>query len=191
MKTKFWPNYHLARWSLALLCAVPAAQATAPDAPGQPPGGIALRAPDSRDTLAHSVGDHSLSITAALAQMRASRSSTRLNFPPAVDFAYAAIDLGHRLLAAGKPTEAVTAFQAAEAALEVLVRTTPDARAHDKAQYLQSLAFIRGRYLSKAAQSKADIEQALALKPDEKSLTAVRRLLASDRADVYSPPRRR
>lgn len=123
---------------------------------------------------------------AALARLRNQKAPGGLNnIDPAADLGIAAIDIGQRLIAAGKPDEAGKFFTEAEKSLDGVVRKTPDASAQDKALYLRKLAHIRGRYLNKVAEAKTDIEQAIALQPEDKGLQRVKEDLAQENAEHF------
>jgi hypothetical protein len=125
---------------------------------------------------------------AAVDRLKGLSSPTGLKIDRDADFAFAAMDLGQRLIAAGKADAAVLFFQAAETSLVLLVTRTPDTQPQAKAQYLENLAFIRGNYLNEAAQARLDIEQAIALRPDDTHLQEARRNLARDHAEFFKNP---
>ena len=138
-----------------------------------------------RSDMAAAIVQGSEKPAAALTRLRGQASPSGLKTDAAADFGFAAIDMGHRLIAAGKPAEAELFFQAAEKSLMMFLRKTPDTEAQQKAQCLQQLAFIRGRYLNNPAQARADLEQAITLLPDDKTLQAARDHLASERAEHF------
>lgn len=140
-----------------------------------------------RSDLAGAVVSGHTQPEAALARLRADKSPSGLKLPVEADFAYAAIDVGQRLLVAGRAAEAEKFFQEAEKSLDQLVKRTADAQAKDKAQFLKHLSFIRGNFLNKATQAKADIEQAVALQPEDKGLRRARQSLANTRAPITLP----
>jgi predicted component of type VI protein secretion system len=115
----------------------------------------------------------------AVERLRAQRGASGLPISDAgADFAFAAIDIGHRLLARQKPEEAEPFFQAAEQALAQAVSRTADTAAQEKAQYLQKLALIRGNYLNKAVQASQDIEAAIKLQPEDEQLLRLKSTLS-------------
>ena len=101
------------------------------------------------------------------------------------DFALGAKDVGLRLVPAGKLLAAGQFFQAAESSLIAALQNTPDTQARDRSEMLKHLAFIRGFYLGKVAQARVDIEQAIALQPENKNLQAVRNNLARGNAEIF------
>lgn len=115
---------------------------------------------------------------AALDRLRKASFPSGLKISADAGFAYAAIDLGHRLLLRN-PAEAELFFRAAEDALDGEVKRTADTEAKDKAQHLQSLAMIRGNYLNKAEQAQADMAAALKLQPEDKYLAQFQKILAA------------
>ncbi len=122
---------------------------------------------------------------AAITRLRAQDSSSGLKIGGDIDFALAAIDVGHRLIPAGKPAAAGQFFQEAEKSLVAALKKTPATQPRDQAELLKQLAFIRGFYLNNAAQAKADIEQALALQPGNQNLQEVRNNLARGNAEIF------
>jgi hypothetical protein len=173
---------------LAALLPVPLpGQYTAP-APGQP---AAVAANDTnaplklRRELAEALIKGTEKTAGALSRLKACPSASGLKLDSGADFAFAAIDVGQRLIAGGRPTEAEIFFREAEQSLALAVKHTPDTAARDKAMLLRRLSFIRGRYLNQVAQAKADIEQAMALQPDDQGLQVARASLASENADYF------
>ncbi|HYC70590.1 MAG TPA: hypothetical protein VEB66_05245 [Opitutaceae bacterium] len=102
------------------------------------------------------------------------------------DFAFAAIDIGLRLVAAGRNREAEEFFREAEAPLEKTIRKTPDALAREKSMYLQKLAFIRSQFLNKRAEAKADLDRAVELQPADELLLRRRDHLLRERGEPQS-----
>ena len=121
----------------------------------------------------------------AIARLKAHESPSGLRIDRDADFAFAAIDVGQRLIAAGKHAEAEEFFREAEKALIKMVKKTPDTATTEKAQYLSKLALIRANYLNNATQAKADLEDAKKLRPDDKYLDGLRDSLGSEHGDVF------
>ncbi len=178
----------------ALVCALGLgvslpAQAVTPAAPAAPAATAgdktAADALKLRSDIANAVFGGDTQPDAALGQLRAATAPSGLQVDPDADFAYAAIDVGQRLIVLGKPVEAEKFFQAAELSLVPLVARP--ANAPTKAQYLRKLSLIRGNYLNKADQAKADLEQAIALQPDDKGLQRARQVLADSHAPITLP----
>lgn len=172
-----------------LLVTLPAQ--TAPDATAEAVAATAMARTMNeglkfRSELVASITDGKETPAAALARLKSRKAPGGLdNIDPAADLGLAAIDIGHRLIAAGKPDEAEKFFAEAEKSLDQMVKRTPDSAARDKALFLRKLSFIRGRYLNKVAQAKADIEQAIALQPEDKGLQRVKDDLAKDNAEHF------
>jgi hypothetical protein len=131
-----------------------------------------------RSTLAKSVGSGEKSPKEAIAQLHTNVASSGVPVEADADFALAAIDIGQRLIAANKAAAAEPFFQAAEAALAPLAARTANSDAKTRAMLLRKLSLIRGRYLNKVTEAKADIEQAIALQPEDKRLQQARDELA-------------
>jgi hypothetical protein len=125
---------------------------------------------------------------AAVDRLKGMSSPTGLKIDHEADFAFAAMDVGQRLIAADKTDAAALFFQAAEKSLVVLVNRTPEAQAPAKAHFLENLSFIRGNCLNEVAQARLDIEQAIALRPDDPHLQDMRRNLARDHAEFFKNP---
>ena len=81
--------------------------------------------------------------------------------------------------------EAEEFFLEAEKSLDKAVKKTADTQTHDKAMFLEKLSLIRGLYLNKADQTKADIEQAITLQPDDGNLKKTKDRLERDRGDRF------
>jgi hypothetical protein len=122
---------------------------------------------------------------AALTRLRTQASPSGLGIDSDADFAFAAMDVGHRLAAANKPAEAESFFRETEKSLTTMIQKTPDNAARDKAQYLSARANIRARYLSEAVAAKTDIDEAIRLRPDDAYLKQLRVVLASERAEFF------
>ena len=135
--------------------------------------------------MAETVGKGTENSAAALVRLKKEPSPTGLNLDADADFAFAAIDLGRRLIAAGKPDDAEKFFREAEKSLDLAVKKTPDTAARDKAQYLQKLALIRSQYLGKVPQAKADLAEAIRLQPDDQHLRQTRDAVARDQAEHF------
>jgi hypothetical protein len=125
---------------------------------------------------------------AALDRLKALRSPSGLKIDREVDIAMGAIDVGHRLIASGRPAEAELFYRAAERSLTALVDKTPDSQAQAKAQYLENLSFIRAHCLNDVAQARLDIERAIALQPDDNRLQSARQNLAREHAEFFKNP---
>jgi len=123
----------------------------------------------------------------AIARLRSANLPSGLQIDTDAGFAYAAIDVGQRLLVLRKPAEAEQFFLAAESSLAELVQRTDDTQAQGKAQFLRKLSYIRGNYLKEAPQALIDIDQAIALQPDDKGLQRAKAALAKFNAPISLP----
>ncbi len=131
-----------------------------------------------RSDMAGAVASGAEKPEAALERLRTASFPGGMKLSADAGFAYAAIDLGQRLVLR-HPAEAEEFFRAAEAALASEVSRTDDAEAKDKAQHLQSLAMIRSNYLNKAEQAQADMAAAVKLRPEDKYLAQFQKTLAA------------
>ncbi len=143
-----------------------------------------------RGDMAESVGRGTEKSDAALARLKKEKSPTGLKLDADADFAFAAIDIGRRLIAAGQPGEAEKFFKEAEKSLDTLVKKTPDTQAATKADYLKKLSLLRSDYLNKVDQAKRDIAQAVALRPDDRHLKRAKDTLANAHADAGKTPKK-
>lgn len=114
-----------------------------------------------------------------LARLRTTKSPSGLTINVDADVAFAAIDIGRRLLVAGKPELAGSFFIEAEKALDKAIKDRAESSPKEKAQWLGKLAVVRGQYLGKTKEAQADIEAALALQPDDKALKRTKSTLGS------------
>ena len=143
-----------------------------------------------RGDMAAAVGRGLEKPEAALARLKKHDSPSGLKTDRDADFAFAAIDVGRRLIAAGKPEDAEKFFREAEKSLESVLKKTPDTAARDRAQYLRKLALIRSQYLNKVPQAKADLDEAIRLQPEDKHLRSTRDSVAAENAEHFreKPP---
>lgn len=139
-----------------------------------------------REQLANNVGGGIILPADALKLLQREPNASGLGVGPAADLGYAALDLGHRLLALHHPDFAEPFFQAAEENFVQAASQEPQAR--DKARLLQQLAFVRANYLNKPAQARADIDEAIRLQPNNKSLAETRTALARGRSEFFKSP---
>ena len=171
------------------------AQATPAAAP--PAAGPAQTAPDLkpvtdalkfRTDMAASVGSGAEASDAAVIRLKAQTAPSGLQIDPDADFAIAAVDIGQRLIAAGKPAGAAAFFQEAEKSLTLMIQKTPDKSALEKAQYFSMRANIRAQFLNEPAAAKTDIDAAISLQPNNAYFTQLRAVLASSRAEFFKDP---
>lgn len=114
---------------------------------------------------------------AALGKLRGRSNAMGLQFESQADFALAAMDIGHRLIAAGKPEEAELFFIEAEKSLGQAIDKLSNDDAKTKAMLLEQRAFIRTEFLNKSPEADVDLEKAATLQPEEKRLQRKRDLL--------------
>jgi hypothetical protein len=170
---------------LTLLLILGAAQRAAAASPLQ----TMQEALQFRHELATAVGAGQTPPAAALAQLRTRKDASGLALAPEADLALAALDLGHRLLALHQPAPAEVFFRAAEEALTHHLRARA-LTAPEKAQYLRHLAWVRGHYLNQIDQAKADIDEAIQLQPQDRSLPELRGQLARGQGEHFKEPRK-
>lgn len=178
--------------SPALFCFLLGSAATAGAAASAPAPARALTdamssALEYRAQLALAVAKNQEAADAALLRLSAHRDASGFVLASAdADLGYAALDVGRRLISLKRPDAAEVFFRAAEQALAQAARqaATPE-QAHDKAQYLQKLATVRATYLNQAVQAKADIDEAIRLQPEDKSLVEARQRLARGRPEAF------
>lgn len=139
-----------------------------------------------REDIADSITKGSSLSTDRIAQLKGTANASGLKIDSDADFAFAALDVGQRLIAAGKPAEAEAFFREAEKSLDKIVKKTPDTAANDKVQFLSALALLHARYLNNAAQAKADLDAAIKLKPDDKHLEGLRGTLGKEHGEVFN-----
>lgn len=118
----------------------------------------------------------------ALTRLRTVDLPAGLQGDPDVTFAHGAIDVGQRLDAAEKKTEAGRFFQAAEETLSSVLGRTSDDDVAAKVQVLSSRAFIRAQFLRRVPEAIGDLDAAQKLAPDDPYLRDLRRHLLSDKA---------
>lgn len=151
------------------------------------PGDGLLTAAQNRASLASEVEDSVESAQKALKELQTLKNPTGLPVGKDAGLGMAATDIGHHLLAAGKPTAAEVFFQAAEVSLSRAVEDTADEQAKEKAQYLQSLAQIRGNYLGKQKEAQEGMAAAAELQPDDEHLQRLSKIY-SERLKAQENP---
>lgn len=123
-----------------------------------------------REELVRDVTEKKETPEASLAKLKTQRLFSGLKVDQDADFALAAIDVGQRLLATGRPEAAEKFFLEAEKSLTVVIRITPDRSAAEKSLLLQQRAMIRSNFLNQKAKAKEDLDAAVALQPEDKLL---------------------
>ncbi len=102
------------------------------------------------------------------------------------DLGYAALDIGLRLIGAQRPDEAEKFLDLAEKSLTKLVQKTPDSDAAAKAQHLATLAFIRSSFFNRDAESKAALDAAESLQPDDPQVKQMRVRLGAGKGKFFN-----
>lgn len=172
-------NYRIPQLMAALVALVLSAQAQTTSLE------VMRAARNFRQELALSVSQNLQSPGQALAMLRANKGASGRAAAAEDDFAYAALDVGYRLLAMERPAAAEEFFLVAEQGLMVVANRSNQPR--ERAEHLRQLALLRGRYLNKIAQAKADIEEAIRLQPEDPSLKETRALIARGRGEHFKP----
>lgn len=129
-------------------------------------------------------------IAGTLTPDAALRQLGRLTFNPGAErvgdesIAEVAMDIGQRLWAADRSAAAQVFFDAADAILTGLIERTPDKDSAPKSQLLNSRAFVRGQFLRRMAEAKADLDKADQLEPGNTRSRDVRERFAREHAAV-------
>jgi tetratricopeptide (TPR) repeat protein len=145
---------------------------------------------DYRAAMAEAIANEKEYPTDALARLRQAEEIKGLTPEPDTDFAVAAIDIGHRLISLGNPAAAETFFRQADRTLTtVLARETAPLGNKEKVQYLKYRAHLRGNFLGRPELARADIDAAIALQPDDRSLQEARARLARGHGEKFKPGR--
>lgn len=125
----------------------------------------------------------------ALKRLRENSAASGLNKSRDADYGYASLDIAQRLLAMREVEAAEVFFRAAETGFEEASNHTPRGQAREKADYLRNLAHIRAKFLNKAAQARDDIDEAIRLQPEDKTLIETRGDLARGRSEHFKGSR--
>ncbi len=136
-----------------------------------------------RQELALAVSQSAQSSSKALALLRGNKGASGRAGSSDADFAYAALDVGYRLMALERPEAAEDFFRAAELSFAAELNRTAQARG--RAELLHQLAILRGRFLGKIAQAKADMDEAVRLQPNDVGLREARAGLARGRGEFF------
>ena len=137
-----------------------------------------------RAELASSLAKGGEKVQSALDRLRTRTEASGLGLSGEADFGHAALDVGHRLIALKRADLAEVFFSAAEEAFAQVV-TQAGERTQQKAEYLQKLAFVRAKYLNKAALARANIDEAIRLEPENKTLQETRVQLARGQGEIF------
>lgn len=125
---------------------------------------------------------------AALGRLQEHPAPTGLALRRDTEYALAVVEIGQRLLAADRPTEAEAFFREGERALGAALRNLRREDSHERLMVLRKRAQVRGRYLGMGREAQADFEEAIALKPDDKAIARQRDLLLSVYPDLNRAP---
>lgn len=123
---------------------------------------------------------------AALARLQKAEEIKGLSAEPDADLAVSALDVGHRLISLGHPSAAEAFFRLADEALtKVLSQQKAAFGDKERVQYLKYRAHLRGDFLNRQALARADIDAAVSLQPDDKSLEETRARLAGGHGEEF------
>jgi len=125
-----------------------------------------------RASLAVSVVSGAIKAPVAVARLRNSAKEAAFVGDRDEDFAFSAIDVGNRLIAAGKSSEAEQFFRAAETALTSSLAARSG---KEKARPLATRAMLRARFLGDQDGAEKDAAEALVLVPDDQGIKALAR----------------
>lgn len=125
------------------------------------------------------------SADSGLDRLKSLASPSGLNVDHDADVAFAAIDVGQRLLVERKPAIAEIFFREADRSLTAVIERTSDQSARDKAQYLSARAHVRAKFLGQVTDARADIDAALALQPDDAYLKQLNWTLGGKEATAF------
>lgn len=141
-----------------------------------------------RAAMAEAIATFKEDPTAAVARLQSSEVIKAQSSESDRDLAVAAIDIGHRLISLGHPSAAETFFRLADKTLtSALTREKAALGNKEKAQYLKHRAHIRGNFLGRPEQARADIDAAIVLQPDDRSLEETRARLARGQGEKFKP----
>lgn len=145
-----------------------------------------LAARNFRQELALAVASNTKTPAEAINLLRITgRDSLLVTKDPDVDLAYDTLDIGYRLLTLECPDAAEFFFAAAEQNFSQAASRTPRSQAKERAQYLLHLARIRCHFLNNIRQAIEDIDEALSLQPNDKSLHEARAMIVRGQTEYY------
>lgn len=108
-------------------------------------------------------------------RLKSERSPVGLELDVRTERGLAAVDIGHRLVAAGRPEAGEVLFKAAEEAFGEALGALPERDSGgQKALIFEKRAQIRAEFLGKIDSAKADFDEALRLRPDDRRLQNLR-----------------
>ncbi|MEO6003411.1 MAG: hypothetical protein ABIZ04_01600 [Opitutus sp.] len=144
-----------------------------------------IEAAKARADLAATISTGKMSPADAMNALRQSAAPLGLKFEAKEEYSMAVVDIGQRLVAKGKGTEAETFFREAEAAIAEILDQSAKQSPGERARLLSQLAFIRVAYLNEADKAKADFDEAIKLEPLDQSLRQLRDHLGSANGMIF------
>lgn len=128
-----------------------------------------------RRGLVASVSEKATAPSAAVAQLRGrARPMGMVDVDPQLEFALAALDVGRALVGSSRAPEAAPFFEASEESLDAVLSRGQALRTAVRLQALKQRAILRVDYLGKQTLGMADLDAALELAPEDKSLARLR-----------------
>lgn len=134
----------------------------------------------TREESASEVREKKTTPEASMAKLKAHKSASGMKVDRDTDFALAAIDVGLRLVSTDEAEAAEKFFREAEKSLSKAIKSTPDSLAAEKSQLLQHRAMLRSNFLNDRTGAKEDLDAAVVLRPEDKSLLRRRDQLAGE-----------
>lgn len=108
-------------------------------------------------------------------RLKSERSPVGLDLDVRTERGLAAVDIGHRLVAAGRPEAGEVLFKAAEEAFGEALAALPERDSGgQKALLFEKRGQIRAEFLGKIDSAKTDFDEALRLRPDDRRLQSLR-----------------
>ncbi len=129
-----------------------------------------LEASKMREQLATAIMRGGEDIVSALVRLRAHPAPTGLGLSRESEYAFAVVEIGHRLIAANRPKEAEAFFREAEAALGRALEPVSEEKTHERVLILRKRALVRSQFLGKGIEAKADLKEAIRLRPEDQSI---------------------
>lgn len=130
-----------------------------------------------RTELVHRVEESRESARQAIAMLKRHSNPSGLQVEENADKGFAALDIGHRLLAAGMPIAAEEFYLFVESSMEVTASMSGKVESGIRFQAWRTLADVRTRYLNKLEAAEVALSEARAINPDDPDLNRLQRSL--------------
>ncbi len=122
-------------------------------------------------------GDENLE--SALKRLRGNPAPTGQGLSRETEYAFAVVEIAQRLGAAGRLVEAESLFREGEQALGAALGNLRSDDIHERVLVLRKRAMVRSYHLGKGSEAKADFEEAIKARPNDKTIVRQRDLLLS------------